>query len=65
MLFFDYPNVLLKKPDFKIPPYVSDSIEYVDRMASPRFIKTHLPYEMLPKKLKDRSTEAKVRPATE
>lgn len=54
--------MLPKKPDLKLPLYVSDSIEYIDRMASPRFIKTHLPYKLLPKKLKDRSTEAKVRP---
>lgn len=57
---FDYRNVLPEKPDLKLPLYVSDSIEYINQMESPRFIKTHLPYKLLPKKLKDRSTKAKV-----
>lgn len=58
---FDYEKVLPEKPDLILPLYVSDSIEFINRMKSPRFIKTHLPYKLLPKKLRDRSTKAKVR----
>lgn len=58
---FDYRKVLPEKPDLKLPLYVSDSIEFINQMESPRFIKTHLPYKLLPKKLRDRSTKAKVK----
>lgn len=58
---FDYEKVLPEKPDLKLPLYVSDSIEFINGLKSPRFIKTHLPYKLLPKKLRDQSTKAKVR----
>lgn len=57
---FNYEKVLPEKPDLKLPLYVSDSVEFIDKMKSPRFIKTHLPYKLLPKKLRDQSTKAKV-----
>ncbi|XP_050437126.1 luciferin sulfotransferase-like isoform X2 [Adelges cooleyi] len=57
---FDYEKDLLEKPDLKLPLYVLDSIEYINRMKSPRYIKTHLPYKLLPTKLKDQSTKAKI-----
>ncbi|XP_022167669.1 sulfotransferase 1 family member D1-like [Myzus persicae] len=57
---FDYEKVLPEKPDLKLPLYVSDSIEFINGLKSPRFIKTHLPYKLLPKKLRDQSTKAKI-----
>jgi Sulfotransferase domain. len=57
---FDYSDVLPKLPDLQFPSYVSDSVTYVDEMKSPRFIKTHLPWELLPKQIRDGSKQPKV-----
>ncbi|XP_046400820.1 luciferin sulfotransferase-like [Ischnura elegans] len=35
-----------------IPPLLKDSVSYVENMESPRFIKCHLPWELLPKQIK-------------
>ncbi len=36
--------------------YPVDSIKKVDESPSPRFIKTHLPFSLLPKKLQESNT---------
>ena len=38
----------------------SDSVEHVEKLASPRFIKTHLPFNLLPEQLQAFATKAKV-----
>jgi hypothetical protein len=57
---FDYTDVLKKLPDLQFPLYVSDSLTYIDEMKSPRFIKTHLPWELLPKQIQDGTKQPKV-----
>lgn len=57
---FDYTDVLKKLPDLQFPLYVSDSVTYIDEMKSPRFIKTHLPWELLPKQIQDGTKQPKI-----
>ena len=57
---FDYTDVLQKLPDLQFPSYISDSVTYIDEMKSPRFIKTHLPWELLPKQIQDGTKQPKV-----
>lgn len=33
---------------------LGDSVKYVDEMPSPRFIKTHLPWDLLPKQIHEK-----------
>ncbi|XP_060880987.1 luciferin sulfotransferase-like [Metopolophium dirhodum] len=56
----DFEKAILENPDIKIPKYMSNSVEFINGLKSPRFIKTHLPYKLLPKKLRDQSTKAKI-----
>ena len=56
----EYPELNLK--DYEMDrDYELDSVSYVDKMKSARFIQTHLPFKLLPKKLRDNSTSAKVK----
>lgn len=43
-----------------LPPYVLDSVKYCTELPSPRFIRTHLPFNLLPEKLQSGSTGAKI-----
>ena len=52
-------GVLGANQSVKLPDYKTDSINFVENRPSPRFIKTHLPFELLPEKL-SRSEETKV-----
>lgn len=56
----DFEKAIQDNPDLEIPRYISNSVEYINELKSPRYIKTHLPYQLLPKKLRDKSTKAKV-----
>ncbi|KAJ9600879.1 hypothetical protein L9F63_000991 [Diploptera punctata] len=57
---FDYTDILPKIPDFKLPDFVNDSVSYIENMPSPRYIKTHLPWELLPKQIRDGSKKPKI-----
>ncbi|XP_065211067.1 luciferin sulfotransferase-like [Planococcus citri] len=57
---FDYRNLTANNPEIKFPPYVMDSIDYINKLPSPRFIKAHVPFELLPDKLQNYSTQAKI-----
>lgn len=56
----DFDTVMQEQPDLNLPMYETDSITLINELKSPRFIKTHLPYKLLPKKLRDHSTKAKI-----
>ncbi|XP_069695754.1 luciferin sulfotransferase-like isoform X2 [Periplaneta americana] len=57
---FDYTDVLPKIPEFKLPDFVNDSVTYIDKKKSPRFIKTHLPWELLPKQIRNGTKKPKI-----
>jgi estrone sulfotransferase len=57
---FDYTDILPKLPELELPLFVSDSVTYIDEMKSPRYIKTHLPWELLPKQIRDGTKKPKV-----
>ncbi|XP_015512976.2 luciferin sulfotransferase-like [Neodiprion lecontei] len=46
--------------DIKVPEHVIDSIGYCQKLPSPRFIKTHLPFSLLPRQLKRGEKNAKI-----
>lgn len=52
--------MLPKLPDLQLPEYVTDALGYIDRMPSPRFIKSHLPFELLPLEIQEGKKNAKV-----
>ncbi|CAI6368354.1 unnamed protein product [Macrosiphum euphorbiae] len=56
----DFEKAMQDNPDIEIPKYIFDSIGYINGLKSPRYIKTHLPYQLLPKKLREKSTKAKI-----
>ncbi|XP_076240817.1 luciferin sulfotransferase [Calliopsis andreniformis] len=51
-ILFDYTTVIPRHPEVKIPQLVLDSVNYVRTRDSPRFIKTHLPFCLLPRQLR-------------
>ncbi|KAL1449724.1 hypothetical protein WDU94_002204 [Cyamophila willieti] len=55
---FDYR----KNPEMQqqLPPYVLNSVKHISNLPGRRFIKAHLPLRLLPKKIQDGSTKAKV-----
>ncbi|KAK4884744.1 hypothetical protein RN001_001015 [Aquatica leii] len=42
------------------PPYVSNSIKYTETLSSPRFIKTHLPFSLLPEQIQNGTKTPKI-----
>ncbi|KAG8291804.1 aryl sulfotransferase activity protein [Homalodisca vitripennis] len=47
-------------PDVEFPPHIIDSVNYITDLPSPRFIKTHLPFHLLPLQLQEGQTGAKI-----
>ncbi|KAG8297664.1 hypothetical protein J6590_031704, partial [Homalodisca vitripennis] len=50
----------LKDPKYNLPRIVWDSVGIVKSLPSPRIIKTHLPYHLLPLQLQQGQTGAKI-----
>jgi hypothetical protein len=50
---FDYEDLLATRPDVVFPPHVLDSIGFLDNIESPRFIKTHFPWPLLPTQIEE------------
>lgn len=56
----DDRKLLAENPNIEMPEYELDSVRYTEKFPSPRYIKTHLPFSLLPEKLQC-NEEAKVR----
>ncbi|XP_022186789.1 luciferin sulfotransferase isoform X1 [Nilaparvata lugens] len=58
---FDYGDLFDRIPEMRnLPEYVTDSVGHIDRLPSVRHIKTHLPFQLLPQQLQERTTKAKI-----
>ncbi|XP_015111071.1 sulfotransferase 1C4 [Diachasma alloeum] len=56
----DYAAFEKKNPEEKSKESAVTSFEFCESRASPRFIKTHLPFHLLPRDLRERKTNAKI-----
>ncbi|CAB0040650.1 unnamed protein product [Trichogramma brassicae] len=52
--------ISLNKADSTFPDHMSKSVEYATNLPSPRFLKTHLPFNLLPKQLRTREKKSKM-----
>lgn len=52
---------MANNPEMTFPDFVLDSVSYINNYPSPRFIKAHLPFKLLPEKLQNNETSAKVK----
>nr|CAD7419302.1 unnamed protein product [Timema cristinae] len=61
---FDYTDILPRIPDLQLPTFVLDSVQHIADLPSPRFIKTHLPWSLLPSQIRTGDRRPKVRAPT-
>nr|XP_018909817.1 PREDICTED: estrogen sulfotransferase-like isoform X1 [Bemisia tabaci]XP_018909818.1 PREDICTED: estrogen sulfotransferase-like isoform X1 [Bemisia tabaci]XP_018909819.1 PREDICTED: estrogen sulfotransferase-like isoform X1 [Bemisia tabaci]XP_018909820.1 PREDICTED: estrogen sulfotransferase-like isoform X1 [Bemisia tabaci]XP_018909821.1 PREDICTED: estrogen sulfotransferase-like isoform X1 [Bemisia tabaci] len=59
-IIYNHEVMYEEDPDFSAPDYVMQSVKYVNELNTRRFIKTHLPFRLLPEKLQNFSTQAKI-----
>ncbi|XP_033230911.1 luciferin sulfotransferase-like [Belonocnema kinseyi] len=58
---WDYRNVIQRRPDLVKPhEFIFDSFNFVNKLPSPRFIKTHLPFHLLPKEIRTGEKKPKI-----
>ncbi|XP_046737699.1 luciferin sulfotransferase-like [Diprion similis] len=57
---FNFSEILKADPGIQIPREMADSFKYTADSPSPRFIKTHLPFNLLPRQLRTREKEPKI-----
>ncbi|EEB14513.1 conserved hypothetical protein [Pediculus humanus corporis] len=57
---FDYSDVIRRKPDINLPPFVKDSLNFINNLKSTRFIKTHLPWDLLPVSIRKGDKQPKI-----
>lgn len=56
----DYSGLKKLRPDLEVPEYILESISFVGKFPSPRFIKTHLPFDLLPRQLRSGEKKSKI-----
>ncbi|EFA11828.1 luciferin sulfotransferase [Tribolium castaneum] len=56
----DYQNLMKTCPDIQIPESRLDSIKFVKNQKGPKVIKTHLPWELLPKQIQNGVKKPKI-----
>ncbi|XP_046418746.1 luciferin sulfotransferase-like [Neodiprion fabricii] len=57
---FEKTEIIRRNPGIVIPEYAMDSPGYASKMPSPRFIKTHLPFHLLPRQLRTGEKKPKI-----
>lgn len=58
---FDYRTLIPRKPGMEqLPKAILNSIEYINNLARPRFIKTHLPFNLLPRQIRTSDKTPKI-----
>ncbi|XP_003424762.3 luciferin sulfotransferase-like [Nasonia vitripennis] len=57
---FDYTTIIPRTPGLDLPELALDSVGFIDRLPSPRFIKTHLPFNLLPRQLRTGEKKPKI-----
>lgn len=59
-VLFDFQHIMPKIGDETYIDFTQNSIGFTVDMASPRFIKSHLPFNLLPEKLQQNELNIKV-----
>lgn len=59
-ILFDYTTIIRRHPEIEPSPLILDSVAYIKNLPSPRFIKTHFPFPLLPRQLRTGEKKAKI-----
>ncbi|CAH0554476.1 unnamed protein product [Brassicogethes aeneus] len=57
---FDYRKFMENNPDFKPPPFIEDSLGYIKTKKGAICLKTHLPWNLLPKQIQSGVKQPKI-----
>ncbi|KAJ8968177.1 hypothetical protein NQ314_002436 [Rhamnusium bicolor] len=57
---FDHRETIRTNKDFDPPPFLVDSLKFVKNLKSPKCIKTHLPWILLPKQIQENIKKPKI-----
>lgn len=56
----DFQNMIKHKPGLKIPAFRQDPMGFIQSQKTPVIIKTHLPWDLMPKLIRKRDKQPKV-----
>lgn len=57
---FDYSSILPRIPKLDVSQSTLNSVKFIDELPSPRFIKSHLPFNLLPRQIKTGEKRPKI-----
>ncbi|XP_058803922.1 luciferin sulfotransferase-like [Phymastichus coffea] len=58
---FDYRTIIPRTPGLELlPELTANSVEHINKLARPRFIKTHLPFNLLPRQIRTAEKQPKI-----